>query len=89
MDQAKKKITSINPHEGQFFYKDRWVNKEHFRAFVYSEKDKRLAKSYKEFESLLASGLWFIEKPEAKLEVKPEIKIAPLKRKPKHGSADS
>jgi len=80
MDQSKKKIS--NPHEGQFLYKGKWVNKEHFRAFLYNEKHvQRLAKSYKEFESLLATGLWFAEKPEQK--------VLPLKRKIKDGSANS
>lgn len=82
MDQSKKKITDINLHEGQFLYNGKWVNKEHFRAFVYNEKlDQRLARSYKEFESLLASGLWY--------EAKPEVKVVPLKRKLKDGSAYS
>ena len=44
----------------QVMYLGRWVDREHFRAFVYkSGGDKKLANSYSEFESLLASGLWF------------------------------
>ena len=85
MDQSKK-VVNINPHEGQFNYLGRWVNKEHFRAFVYNEQhEQKLADSYKEFESLIASGLWYAEKPskEAK-EVRKEILP---KRKLKHDAA--
>lgn len=54
-------------HAGQFEYLGRWVNKNNFRAFVYSSNnDQILAKSYQEFESLLASGLWFACKKEKK-----------------------
>ena len=60
--------TKINSSEGQFQYLNRWVNKEHFRAFVYNEKgEKKLANSYQEFESLTTSGLWFSSKPDASL----------------------
>jgi len=52
--------------EGQFQYLDRWVDKQHFRAFVYNEKgEQKLANDYKEFESLMASGIWFSSKPDA------------------------
>ncbi|HWY34744.1 MAG TPA: hypothetical protein VNX68_08860 [Nitrosopumilaceae archaeon] len=44
----------------QVMYLDRWVDREHFRAFVYkSGGDKKLARSYEEFELLISSGLWF------------------------------
>ena len=59
------KVISINKHEGQFQYLGRWVNKEHFRAFVYNDKgEQKLADSYNEFESLTESGIWFASKPE-------------------------
>jgi hypothetical protein len=62
-----KKIISIkNSHEGQFQYLGRWVDKEHFRAFVYNEKgEQKLANSYKDYESLTASGIWFASNPDA------------------------
>lgn len=66
MDQSKKIVDLKNRQEGQFQYLGRWVNKEHFRAFVYDEKgEQKLANSYKEFESLTSSGIWFESKPEA------------------------
>ena len=40
-------------------YLDRWVDREHFSAFVYNEHQQKLAKSYDEFKDLLATGLWF------------------------------
>lgn len=44
----------------QVMYLGRWVDKEHFRAFVYkSNKEMKLAKSYDEFEALISSGIWF------------------------------
>lgn len=75
-------------HEGQFFYLGRWVDKQHFRVFVYGVNgEQKLAESFNDYESLIASGLWFAIKPEA---VKPEdvIKeIAPQgKRKNKNGT---
>lgn len=66
MDQSKKVIKIKEKNDGQFQYLDRWVNKEHFRAFVYNEKgEQKLANSYKEFESLTGSGIWFASKPDA------------------------
>lgn len=47
-------------------YMGRWVEKATFRAFVYDAKgNEKLANSYKEFESLIASGLWYESKPDA------------------------
>ena len=69
MDQSRK-VEKINNE--QFFYIDRWVNKNHFRAYVYDEKgNQQLANSFKEYESLTASGIWFAEKPE----VRPKRKL--------------
>lgn len=58
MDQGKKKLRNVN--QTQFLYLNRWVDKEHFRAFVYDAKgDQKLAGSYDEFNKLIDSGLWF------------------------------
>ena len=69
-------IKILNRKEGQFQYKGRWVNKEHFRAFVYnSNGDQKLAGSYKEFHDLISSGIWFAERQQT-----------PHKRKPRDGT---
>lgn len=54
---------------GQFLYNDRWVDKKHFRAFVYNGKEQKLANSYDEFEKLISSGLWFISQLEAEISI--------------------
>lgn len=46
----------------QVLYLNRWVDKDHFRAYVYNETGKKLANTYEEFECLIASGLWAVEK---------------------------
>jgi hypothetical protein len=46
-------------HEEQVLYDGRWVNKKSFRAFVYSENEQKLVKSYDEYRNALTSGLWF------------------------------
>ncbi len=43
----------------QVEYMGRWVPKKHFRVFVYSENDKKLANSYEEYQELLSTGLWY------------------------------
>ena len=53
--------------EPQMMYLGRWVNRKGFRAFVYGDQGKKLANSAEEFESLIASGLWLAEKPDAPL----------------------
>jgi hypothetical protein len=59
-----------NNHEGQVLYCGRWVDKKIFRAFVYDDKgSQKLANSYPEFESLIASGLWTVSKPDLSLKV--------------------
>lgn len=50
---------------GQFEYLGRWVDKKHFRAFVYNDLENKLAASYEEYERLIASGLWFSTKESA------------------------
>lgn len=64
MDQSKRKAQKID----QFLYQDRWVDKAHFRAFVYDRSgNSKLANSYQEFEDLTTSGIWFASKPEQAL----------------------
>ena len=51
--------------KGQFDYLGRWVDIEHFRAFVYdAEGNQQLAGSYDEFLALTQSGIWFASRPE-------------------------
>ncbi|MES1987875.1 MAG: hypothetical protein V4440_07580 [Pseudomonadota bacterium] len=47
--------------DNQILYNGRWISKEHFRAFVYNKTERRLAKSYEEYSSMIASGAWFGE----------------------------
>jgi hypothetical protein len=52
-------------------YLGKIVDKKHFRVFVYSaDGQKRLVESWKEFESLMETGLWFASEYEEKKEVK-------------------
>lgn len=51
----------MQSEEVQVLYLGRWVSKEHFRAFVYGKDEKKLAKSYDEYCSLISSGLWKAE----------------------------
>lgn len=61
MDQSKKKTQKVD----QFLYLDRWVDKAHFRAYVYDRAgNSKLANNYQEFEDLTISGIWFASKPE-------------------------
>ncbi len=70
-------FVKVPSHDGQFNYLGRWVDKHTFRAFVYNEKGaQQLADSYNQFESLIATGLWFAEKPKASKERKPKNVIA-------------
>lgn len=48
-----------DPLPQQVEYQGRWVDKAHFRAFVYNEKEQKLAGSHEEYEKLISSGLWF------------------------------
>lgn len=85
MNQEKNKV---NP---QVFYCDRWVDRDSFRAFVYSTSDLKLANSYKEYENLIATGLWFDTKAKA-MDAKqvPQAEVIELKkpkaRKPNNGA---
>ena len=50
-------------YKDQFFYLNRWVDKNNFRAFVYDKDgNEKLANSYDEFERLTHSGIWFSSK---------------------------
>ena len=51
--------------DNQFLYLGRWVDKEYFTAFVYDKNgNEKLAQSYKQFEDLISSGIWYASKPE-------------------------
>jgi hypothetical protein len=61
MDQSTRKNQKVD----QFLYLNRWVDKAHFRAFVYDRfGNAKLANNYQEFEDLTTSGIWFASKPE-------------------------
>ena len=63
----------------QVMYLDKFVDKDTFRAFVYRENEQKLANSYEEFESLIASGLWFVTKSDIKVVKKREKKLEVVK----------
>lgn len=68
----------------QIMYLGRWVDREHFRAFVYKTGgEKKLAGSYDEFKTLISSGVWFDS-----IENVPRNEPKSL-RKSKHDSANS
>jgi hypothetical protein len=70
-------------------YLGRIVDKEHFRAFIFNANgNKRLVKSWDEYESCMATGVWFptlddaigVKKEEPKQKRKPKAqKPEPLK----------
>lgn len=69
--------------ENQVYYLGRWVSKDHFRTFVYSDKEQKLASSWEEYEKLIASGLWTAEKPviiykKPKKVIEKPLAVAPL-----------
>ncbi len=45
--------------DSQVLYQGRWVNRHHFRAFVYNTSGQKLANSYDEYVKLIEGGLWF------------------------------
>lgn len=62
-------------------YQGKQVPREHFRVFVYNEKNEpKLANSYDEYLELTGSGLWFDEK--AAITQKPK-RVRPSRAKPK------
>jgi hypothetical protein len=54
--------------EGDFVvYENRKVPRDNFRVFVYGNDNKRkLVNSYDEFETAMATGVWFATKDECK-----------------------
>jgi hypothetical protein len=62
----------------QVFYNGRWVDKEFFRAFVYSATEQKLAESYKQYEALIGTGLWFDNRELANEAKKTKIEDAPI-----------
>lgn len=73
--------------DSQVLYQGRWVDKVHFRAFVYNADGQKLAKSYDEYAAMIESGEWFSTKEEIKpVEVKSEKPINIKDRKRKHGT---
>lgn len=71
MNQEKPKTVT------QVFYNGRWVDKEFFRVFVYNSTEQKLAESYKEYESLIATGIWFDSKDLANEHKKIKLEEAP------------
>jgi hypothetical protein len=69
--------------EGQFLYCGRWVDKKHFRAYVYSRDGKKIANSYQEYIELTATGLWFDEPP--KKEVNQDARTKPKRQSIRRG----
>lgn len=56
-------INQENPKkEGQVEYRGRWVDRIHFRAFVYNQTGEKLAENYHDYQKLISSGLWFNSK---------------------------
>lgn len=47
--------------DNQVLYNGRWISKAHFRAFVYSSTERRMAESYDEYSKMISSGAWFAE----------------------------
>lgn len=55
-------------------YLDRMVDKDNFRTFVYGlNGQKKLVKSWNEFQSCISSGLW-IDSFEENIEKKPKVR---------------
>lgn len=73
MNQLRQKAQKVD----QFLYQGRWVDKAHFRVFVYDRAgNSKLANSYQEFEDLTINGVWFASKP--------ELSISPSKKERKN-----
>jgi hypothetical protein len=63
----------------QVFYNNKFVDKDTFCAFVYSKTKQKLAKTHQEFEKLIATGLWFIDKAAVDADEKSKKKAKKLK----------
>lgn len=73
----EKKIVKIR--DDQASYLGRWVDKSTFRTFVYDRNgEQKLANSWVEYESMIASGTWHDTKPDPshKLEKKKDVAIS-------------
>lgn len=69
MDRPQKKAI-VTKNLDDIMYLGRWVSKQGFRTFVYDENGmQKLANSYPEYEEMIATGLWFAEKPSNKPEI--------------------
>lgn len=69
----------------QVLYQGRWVNREHFRVFVYNGEGQKLANSYDEYMNLISSGLWWNTKEEVDPKEPIQFKSVASK-KAKHGA---
>ena len=67
----------------QVFYQSRWVNRDNFRVFVYSETEQKLVNSYQEYSDLIESGVWFSTQEEVGTKQPIHIRSG---RKAKNGS---
>ena len=67
----------------QVMYLGRWVSRNNFRAFVYSENGQKLANSYDEYIKLIESGSWFSCREDMGKEHEPIVKKS---RKAKDGA---
>lgn len=45
--------------DDQVLYMNRWVDKKHFRVFVYNKTGQKLVTTHNEFVKLISSGIWF------------------------------
>lgn len=74
--------------DSQVLYQGRWIDKIHFRTFVYGANGQKLANSYTEYTAMIESGQWFSTKEEVKAVevVKSEKPINIKDRKQKHGT---
>lgn len=85
------KLNKESNDDSQFFYLGRWVDRKHFRAFVYQKNKRKLVESVQAFEEAIATGLWFdsIEniKEEVNHKVEEKEKVSESKRKLKVASS--
>ena len=75
----------------QVFYQGRWVDRNHFRVFVYQKSAKKLANSYEEYISLIESGNWFsteeeVDQQKIEGDLTEVINIKRARKAKQHGS---